>query len=444
MGQAMKSPFFSLIAGGILAIIIGFVFIGRSSYQSGQNDEFLERGLLREGRVVSHQSPASHSDYALRLKTNVSPEVTGTDVKILEVEVKKGDFEKAPVGAFVKIVLIPGDPPRARLTGSAQRSSHRFGYVYASLSLCIGAILLWLAWRHKTFGPQEDPIDEEKVDETDHPPIVAAVSDIMEKQIIKDPILYDGAFEFSYSTEKNSVELKDGTKVRVSQYRPIRDLPKVLADKDLLHILRTAESPWQIADTIRTGQLALSHLLKEKHATEADQFFVNGPYLGLLYRDEIDTGRWHAIVRGIWRITPLSHTLSHLVSSQPDLAREAAFDILHHPDLSLIASLAPGLPIIRGALQNIPQTGEFSDNRRLITRAADIIDSLSQGNCYCLVYAQTSDPPYTLIEKKKFALESGRKGDQKIEISCTHCKKHYTLTQNADSHLPHYIWEEKK
>jgi len=86
----------------------------------------------------------------------------------------------------------------------------------------------------------------------------------------------------------------------------------------------------------------------------------------------------------------------------------------------------------------------FKDARRLITRAADVIDSLSQGNCYCLVYAKTSDAPDTLIEKRKFILESDRKGDPKIEISCTHCKKHYTLTAHAGSAHPSYLWEEKK
>jgi len=121
----MKSPFLSLTIGGILALIVGLIFIGRSFHHSGQNDEFLERGLLREGRVVSHEEPGADSDYAFRLMTNVSPEVTGADMQILEVEVKEGDFEKAPVGALVKLVLIPGDPPRARLAGSAKRSPRR-------------------------------------------------------------------------------------------------------------------------------------------------------------------------------------------------------------------------------------------------------------------------------------------------------------------------------
>lgn len=437
----MKTPFLSLTTGGILALLLGLTFLAVSSNQSGKNDEFLERGLLREGRVVSQQQETDSQKPLLRLMTNVSPEVTGADMQIIPLEIKKSDLEKAPVGSLIKLILIPGNPPRARLAGSTTRRAHRFGYVFSSLCICLGILLLWLEWRRQHPPRPKRPI-EPFPQKTSATPTLTALPDIMEKQSVKKTTLYHGPVEFSYSSEQTKVTLKDGSNIRITQYRPIAQLSQVLADKDLLHVLRSAQSDWKIVDTIKTGQLALSHLLKERHATEADQFFINGPYLGLLHRDEIHNGQWHSFVRGIWKITPLSHSIAKLTSGQAHLARQAAFEILNHTDLSLIASLAPGLHEIRAALAKTPRSGKFTDDRRFITRAADIIDSLSKGHCYCPVYAKGSDSPNIPIKKGKFILTSGNKS--KSEIICTHCQKTYQITKHAGSHIPYYVWKDKK
>ena len=442
----MKTPFLSLTTGGILSILLGLIFLAISSHRSGKNDEFLKHGLLREGRVVSQEERPDSSKFILRLITNVSPKVTGADMQIIPVEVKEADFKELTVGSLRKLILIPGDPPRARLAGSTTRRNHRFGYVLSSFCICLGILLLWLEWRHhhpapRPFVKAHVPKDRKEAAKL---PALALLSDIMEKQALRNPILYQGPFEFSYSSEKTVIELKDGTNVRISQYRPITQLPQVLADKDLLHVLRSAQSDWELVDTITTGQLALSHLLKEKHASSADQFFINGAYLGLLHRDETENGQWHAFVRGIWKITPLSRTFAKLTSGDPRLARQAAFEILNHSDLSLIATLAPGLPEIRNALKRTPRTGKIADDRRFITRAADIIHSLAKGNCYCPVYAKSSDPAHIAIKKGKFTLSAGKKGDKKTEVTCTHCQKKYLLHEHAGSYVPYYVWDEKK
>jgi hypothetical protein len=434
----MKSPFLSPSTGGILALFLGFLFIGLSSHHSQQNDEFLERGLLREGRVVSHDDADGGTPSLLRIMTNVSPKVSGADMQIIEVKVKKGDIQKAPVGSLLNLVLIPGDPPRARLAGSAKRVNYRFGYVIASLCICLGLLLLWLGWRRK--NPPTSQLTEQ-VRKTKSGELAPT---FMEEQAIKNRSLYDGPIEFSYSSEKTQIELKNGTRVRVSQYRPLSDLPEVLADKDLLHVLRTAQSDWKLVDTIKTGQLALSHLLREKHATEADQFFISGAYLGLLFRDEIDNGHWYSMVRGVWKISTLSRTLAKLTSGDPALAQEAALEILNHPDHTAIANLAPGLPSIRGAFKKTPRTGEFSDDRRFITRAADVIQSLSQGLCYCHVYAKSSDPPQLPIKNGKFILKDSNDEKKKSEVTCTHCQKEYSIKELPGSYLPYYVWELKK
>ncbi|MFT6178867.1 MAG: hypothetical protein ACJAQT_001475 [Akkermansiaceae bacterium] len=442
----MKSPFLSLTNGGIIVILLGLIVAGLSSHLSGKNDEFLEHGLLRAGRIVSAHPPKNQLEnspkYALRIMTNVSPDVSGIDMQIIEVGVKDGEFKKASVGSQLKLIIIPGAPPRARLAGSTKNTSYRVGYVIASLFICLGLLIFWLAWRnHKT--PQS--LLPQKPKWMNKAPTPAAPSNTMEKQTLKDDILYEGPFEFSYSAEKTNVELKDGTTVHVSQYRPLSDLPKVLADRDILHVLRTAQSPWKLVNTIKTGHLALSHLLKEKHATSADQFFINGPHLGLLFRDEVDNGQWRSIVRGLWKITPLSHTYAKLVSGNPDLARQASFEILNHADLELIATLAPNLPIIRAALKVTPRTGEFTDDRRFITRAADIIESLSKGNCYCQVYAKTSDPPHVLIEKGRFtSADSEKLDDKRIQVTCSKCALQYKVTEHPGRYLPYYVWELKK
>ena len=449
----MKTPFLSFTNAGIIAVILGLVFMGLSSHHSNQNDEFLERGLLRTGRVISQQDPrdpaSQHSGYLLRVITNISPNVSESDIQIIEVEVTGKEFKKATVGVQLKLILIPDHPPRARLAGSAKRKTHRIGYAAASLCIFLGLLLLWLDWHPLADQPQSSPSsqqdNEEEEEETTEVTASLARSNTMEMQLIKDPVLYDGPFEFSYSAEKTKVELKDGTIIHVSQYRPIADLPKVLADPDLLHVLRNAQNPWNLLPTIKTGRFALSHLLKEKHVTQADQFFINGSYLGLLNRDEVSNGIWRSIVRGIWKITPLSRAMADLTSGNPDLARQAAFDLLNHPDLYVVASLAPGLPAIREAVKNTPRTGAPADDRRFITRAADIIDSLANGHCYCQVYAKTSDPPHILIKKGKFTLlDEQNPTEKKTLVTCCHCKKGYTISERLENSLPYYAWEIRK
>ncbi len=477
----MKTPFLSRTTGGILAIFLGLVFLALSSHQASKNHEFIEKGLSREGRVISHQQADDEPEFLLRLMTNVSAENQSADMKIIEIPVQEGDFEKAPVGSLLKLTLIPGDPPRSRLAASTKHHSYhsyhsyRFGYVFGSFAICLGILLLWLDWRtppashsaqrkkqethdkdgHHSSSSQESAETQEtqETQEAQEARPLARLSDFMERQHIKDPILYHGAFEFSYSAEKTRVELKDGTQIRVSQYRPISDLQKVLADQDLLHVLRSAQGSqssqssakhWELPDSIESGQLALHHLLKEKHLSEADQFFINGPYLGLLYRDEIENGQWYSLVRGIWKITPLSHCIAQLTSADPARARDAALEILHHPNLALIASLAPGLPAIRAAYANQPQLGDSSEAHHPITRAAEVIDALANGHCYCQVHANSSDPPQSLIEKKKFTRRKGKAGDKDLEISCHHCLKRYQVTQQIGEPLPHFTWEEKK
>jgi len=267
----------------------------------------------------------------------------------------------------------------------------------------------------------------------------------LEKISLKDTTLYDGAFEFSYSAEKTQITLPGRTKLRINQYRSLADLGKVLPDRDLLQVLRTAKSTWKIPE-FKTGRDALARLISQKDITSADQFFVNQDYLGLMFRDEVNNGRWLAWIRGVWKIHPFTKLFADLISREAFPSRQAAHEILDHENLSLVATLEPDVPLIRAASKKTPRDRRLQDNRHTITLAADLIEAVALGKCSCASYSASPDfSPVDLVEKGKFIKTSSDEvGDSKLikihHVTCLRCHTEYSVASEISGQVSRYEW----
>jgi hypothetical protein len=193
---------------------------------------------------------------------------------------------------------------------------------------------------------------------------------------LKDTSLYESGVESSDLIEKTLIKLPKRAKVRINQYRPLADLSKVLPDRDLIQVLRSAESTWKISES-ETGHDALARLITQKAITSADQFFLNGDHLGLMFRDEIDSDRRLAFLRGVWKIHPFTKLYADLVSRQAFPSLQAAQAILNHENLPLLATLAPDTSLIRAAAEKTPRDRRPQDNRQTIILAANHIETIA-------------------------------------------------------------------
>ena len=435
----MKIPAINNTRLGIVTVILGLIVAVISWSSSPKKNKFHLHGLEREGRVLSgNQSPTP----SLRIFTNASSD--SIDMQVVEVTVTPEEFEKAPVGTHLSLLVLPGNPPRAHLNTPAKSAPSPTGLVIASFFTCIGIFFLWLDFPKNKHAKTKLPKPPKKT--TKSPPPAPLLT--MEKIPFKDPTLYDGIFEFSYAEEKTSIEMPDGTSLRINQYCSLPKLTQVLTDRDLVKVLRTAKSTWKIP-RITGGRKILVQLIKNRKVTKADQFFINGEHLGLLFRDEVDHGRWHAWVRGLWKISPLSKLFADLVSRDAARSRDAANKVLHHNEIQLLTALAPDADLIRDAAKHTPRDRQRDDNRRAITLAADMVEALGEGNCQCHIYSGNPDfSPAQLVKKEKFTKvtpdEVGYIQMADINhVACCQCNREYKVTGKIGSHIPNFKWEPK-
>lgn len=438
----MKKRAISNTSIGLSAVIIGLIIAIVTWFLSPKRDEFRQHGLQRQGRVLSVSASPSPT---LRLLTNTS--ANSTNMEVVEVGIPEEALEKAPVGSHVALLILPGDPPRVRLDTPVNKAPTRTRLVIASFFTCIGIFFLWLDLPRNKRSKPEPPKPEKETPKPKQPPAPKPLPG-MAKLPIKEPVLYDGIFEFSYAEEKTHVELSDGTSIRINQYCPLSHLPESLAERDLLDVLRTAKSQWKIPRNAK-GREILAQLVKDRAITGADQFFINDDHLGLLFRDEVNNGRWYSWVRGIWKISPLSKLFCDLVSRDAARSRTAANEVLDHDDIPFITSLAPDTDLIRKASAETPRDRRLADNRRAIVLAADMIDALKEGKCQCQVYSATKDfSPAHLVKKEKFVKlipdEVGYVQMTNIHhVACSQCDRQYRVTGKIGGHIPNFVWEEK-
>lgn len=350
----------TLTSAGLLVIVAGLVIAGLTLNFTNLNDEFLEKGIPRQGRVISIQD--SEIQNTIQVRANLANSGNETLISIVKIEVPSDFFAETEVGSQIPLLILPGDPPSVRLKTDTDRATYNDGYLLGAALGVLGLVLIWLdrydlisrqTWRARAAQLHRSPM----------------LTDSLQKIAVKSIVLYDGPFEFSYAEEKTRVDLNDGTSLRINQYRPLADIALAAPEQDVLEILRSAKSNWKLpagADARTT----LAHLLKDGEITNADQFFINRDHLGILSRDEVDNGRWSSWVRGVWQLSSTGRILAGLLSANPAFVRKAADEVLHHKDISLISCLAPHLPQIRKSPSGT------SDDKRTLALAITLIEDL--------------------------------------------------------------------
>ncbi|MCH1421157.1 MAG: hypothetical protein L7W40_12720, partial [Akkermansiaceae bacterium] len=255
-----------------------------------------------------------------------------------------------------------GNPPSVRLKTQTKETSYEVGYILATTLSILGLVLIWMnrskntlrsSWRGRSVPLPRRPV----------------LTNSLQKIAVKSTVLYDGPFEFSYAEEKTRIDLNDGTSLRINQYRPLAEIALEVPEQDVLKILRTAKSDWNLpagAD----AKTALTHLLEEGKITNTDQFFINRNHLGILSRDEVDNGHWYSWVRGVWQLSSTGRILAGLLSANPSFVRKAADEVLNHKDTSVVSCLAPHLAQIRRSTPGTP------DDKRALARAISLIETL--------------------------------------------------------------------
>lgn len=411
----------NLTAGGLLVIGLGVIVAGLTIWFSSSNDRFLEEGLTREGRIISRHHSDSEPKHTLRVRADISTDANEVLTRIVEVEVPAETFTQSPVGSQIALLILPGDPPAIRLKTKTEDASFGTGYLLAFAMVVLGLVLIWLDRRETKPRPVRTP----------------ELPETLRKIATKTTTLYEGAFEFSYAEEKTRIELADGSSLRISQYRPLSELPSALPEDDLLEVLRSAKSEWKIPRNLPPKQ-ALATLVKRREITGADQFFINGDHLGLLFRDEVDTGHWSAWVRGVWQLSPRGRLLAALLSRDPARACPAAEQVLYHEDTSYLAPLTGhAKPIRRAAVGS-------HDEQDLINLAADLLEALGEGTCPCQVYTESAHfAPDLLIARKKMRKADESANDTAHNLACTSCSRKYTVTAKVRAGVPLFDWQEQ-
>ncbi len=416
---------FTLTTGGLLVIVLGIIVAGLTLWLSEINERFLKDGITREGRIISRHDSPTDPKQTLNVRADISTNANEVLIRIVKVEVPVDIFEESPVGSKIALLILPGDPPSVRLKTKIEDASFSTGYFLALAMIILGLPLIWLDRR------QGKP----RLIRKPEPP------DFLRKVTAKTTTLYDGAFEFSYAEEKNRISLIDGTSLRINQYRPLSELASALPEDDLLEVLRSAKSEWNIPkDT--PGKETLAGLVKRREITGADQFFINGDYLGILFRDEVDTGHWSSWVRGVWQLSPLGRLLADLLSCDPARARIAAEEVLYHEDTASIAPLTDHASLIRRAAVG------SHDDREIIILAADLLKALGEGICPCRIYTDSSHfSPELLLRKKKMrkvGIDEDGEANSNVahDLACTCCSREYTVAAKVRAGVPLFEWQE--
>ena len=251
-----------------------------------------EENVECRGRVLSQEA---EPECLLRVMANVAAADEAAVMKVVEVEVSEAELGDFQVGSEVDLFVNRSGEARLRSAGgvsagvSGETSQSAFLWVLCLLVLLLG--LGWWIWSRVRHARELAELAK-----------AGPLRHVLQKPL-KSSTLYQGALEFSYAEEKTRVELSEGLVLRVSQYRPLEKLSSVLKGEDLLTVLREAKSDWKIAEGLgMSGEELLEKLVSKGKVSEGDQFFVNENHLGLLSREESDTGQWHSWVRGVWEL----------------------------------------------------------------------------------------------------------------------------------------------
>ncbi|MGB1888933.1 MAG: DUF3592 domain-containing protein, partial [Akkermansiaceae bacterium] len=263
----MTKRLLNLTTVGLLVIVAGGMVAGLTFHFTKLNDESLEQGLSRQGRIISIYESSSAPDtkvrYTAQIQADLATSEENTLISIVEVDIPRDFSAELAIGSQIPLLVLPGNPPSVRLKTQTKETSYEVGYILATTLSILGLVLIWMnrskndlrsTWRGRTVQLPRGP----------------TLSDSLQKIAVKSTVLYDGPFEFSYAEEKTRIDLNDGTSLRINQYRPLAEIALEVPEQDILKILRTAKSDWNLPAGAN-AKTALTHLLEEGQITNTDQ-----------------------------------------------------------------------------------------------------------------------------------------------------------------------------
>ncbi|MDB4438587.1 hypothetical protein N9195_03265, partial [bacterium] len=99
----------TLTNAGLLVMVAGLLVAGLTYSLSNRNDEFLEEGLIRQGRVISLHEAGTHPDSeikdSVRVQANLASSDDETLISIVEVEIPPETFAETEVGSQISLLL---------------------------------------------------------------------------------------------------------------------------------------------------------------------------------------------------------------------------------------------------------------------------------------------------------------------------------------------------
>ncbi|MDA7527193.1 DUF3592 domain-containing protein, partial [Akkermansiaceae bacterium] len=144
----MTKRLLNLTTAGLLVIVAGGVVAGFTFNFSKLNNEFLEKGLSRQGRIISvHESstaPDTKVRHTAQIQANLATSEEDALISIVEVNIPPNFSAELEIGSQIPLLVLPGDPPSVRLKAQTKETSYEVGYILATTLGILGLVLIWI------------------------------------------------------------------------------------------------------------------------------------------------------------------------------------------------------------------------------------------------------------------------------------------------------------
>lgn len=148
-------------------------------------------------------------------------------------------------------------------------------------------------------------------------------------------------------------------------------------------------------------------------------------------------------------LSPLALSLfTELSSGDSQRIWQAAWDIIRFREEGLssqaLMELAPFLPEIRQATEDVELGGGFSSNATLLAQALKVIQVVAEGSCHCGVYADQNFLRYDPREQEQLGLVRilrTTKPDWNMDYwcQCSRCRNAFRVEQR-EGHTTWWQW----
>ena len=144
----MTKRLLNLNTVGLLVIVAGVVVAGLTFNFTKRNNEFLENGLTRQGRIISFHESSTASDTKVRhtaqIQDNLATSEEDALISIVEVDISPDFSDELEIGSQIPLLVLPGDPPSVRLKTQTKEAIFVVGYILATTLGILGLVLIWI------------------------------------------------------------------------------------------------------------------------------------------------------------------------------------------------------------------------------------------------------------------------------------------------------------